>query len=142
MRRFALFVLFCGVFGSSLALASPASANTTVNIKMTFAEPAVNPDCAVTNGFCGQGVVHPLGSATETIEFGAACGSTCDLRTINLAGGSIIADEYEFPTSLSGVIIGGTGMFAGATGTYTGTVHIAHDRVSIVTLTGTLTYDP
>ena len=77
MRRFALFVLFCGVFGSSLALASPASANTTVNIKMRFAEPAVNPDCAVTNGFCGQGVVLPLGPATETIEFGAACGGAC-----------------------------------------------------------------
>jgi hypothetical protein len=142
MRRFALFLLFCGVLGSSLALASPASANTTVNVKMTFAEPAVNPDCAVTDGFCGQGVVLPLGPATETIEFGAACGGACDLRTINLAGGSIIADEYEHPTSLSGVIVGGTGMFAGATGTYSGTVRIAHDRVSIVTLTGTLTYDP
>jgi hypothetical protein len=109
---------------------------------MTFAEPAVNPDCPITNGFCGQGVVLPLGSATETIEFGAACGGACDLRTINLAGGSIIADEYEYPTSLSGVIIGGTGVYEGATGTYSGTVRIAHDRVSIVTLTGTLTYDP
>jgi hypothetical protein len=67
----------------------------------------------------------------------------CDLRTISLAGGSIIADEYEHPTSLGGVIIGGTGVHEGATGTYSGTVHIAgHDRVSIVTLTGTLTYDP
>jgi hypothetical protein len=84
----------------------------------------------------------PLGPATETIESGAACGGTCDLRTINLAGGSIIAEEFENPSSLDGVIIGGTGVFAGATGTYSGSVRIAHDRVSIVTLTGTLTYDP
>jgi hypothetical protein len=142
MRRLALFALVCGALTGFVAVASPASANTTVNIKVTFVEPTVNPDCAVTNGFCGQGVVLPLGPATETIEFGAACGGTCDLRTINLAGGSIIAEEFENPSSLDGIIIGGTGVFAGATGTYSGSVRIAHDRVSIVTLTGTLTYDP
>jgi hypothetical protein len=37
--------------------------------------------------------VIPLGHAAETIEFGAGCGGSCDLRTINLAGGSIFIEE-------------------------------------------------
>jgi hypothetical protein len=35
----------------------------------------------------------PIGQATETVVFGAGCGGTCDLRTIYLPGGSLIAEE-------------------------------------------------
>jgi len=79
--------------------------------------------------------VIPFGQATETIEFGA-CGEGCDFRTINLAGGSIFIEETfsngdcpgacqpnkAEPASgtLTDVIVGGTGIFEGATGTLTG----------------------
>ena len=37
------------------------------------------------------------------IAFGAGCGGTCDLRTINLAGGSIFIEETFSDFSCPGV---------------------------------------
>jgi hypothetical protein len=159
MRRFAL--LLVGVAAVSAVLVSPAAANTTVSVKMTFTEPivpGVKKDCPVfPEGFCGSGEVIPLGHATETIVFGAGCGGTCDLRTINLAGGSIFIDETfsdgtcpgvcqpnpAAPGSgtLTDVVIGGTGIFAGATGSLSGTVRAA-GLESTIKLSGTIHYDP
>jgi hypothetical protein len=101
--------------------------------------------------------VIPLGHATETIEFSAACGGACDLRTINLAGGSIISEETfsnpncpgacqpNFAEPISGTltdtVVGGTGIFTGATGTLTGTVRAAGLQ-SQIKLSGTIHYDP
>jgi hypothetical protein len=147
-----------------LAFASQAVANTTVSVKMTFADPIVHAfksgDCPVVpDGFCGSGEVIPLGHATETIEFGAGCGGTCDLRTIYLAGGSIIAEEtfsdFRCPGAcqtgrgigrpgggtLTDIIIGGTGIYEGATGTLTGTVWAAGLQ-SQIKLSGTISFDP
>jgi hypothetical protein len=92
------------------------------------------------------------------IEFGAGCGGTCDLRTINLAGGSIFIEEtfsnfaspgvcgsrgLGFPISgtLTGTIIGGTGIFEAATGSLTGTVGAA-GLESHIKLSGTISFDP
>src|SRR5256885_14690101 len=90
MRRF--IVLLFAVIASTLT-ASQASANTTQFVSMTFAEP-IHPSITCP-GFpdvsCGKGEVTPLGQATEILVFGAGCGGSCDLRTINLAGGSPIA---------------------------------------------------
>lgn len=133
-------------------------ANTTLDVHMTFTEPIVNKDCEVQDGFCGSGEVVPLGHATETIEFGAGCGGTCDLRTINLDGGSIFIEEtfsdfdcpgschgggYGNPASgtLTDVIVGGTLIFEGATGTLSGTVRAAGLQ-SQIKLSGTITFDP
>jgi hypothetical protein len=88
----------------------------------------------------GKGQLIPFGQATETIEFGA-CGEGCDFCTINLAEGSIFSEEApsnpdcpgtcqpnraepSFGT-LTDVIVGGTGILEGATGTLTGTVRAA-----------------
>ena len=157
MRRLA-FLLGLGVL---LAVASPAAASTTIPVKLTFTEPVVpafkSGDCAVVpEGFCGQGQVIPFGLATETIEFGA-CGEGCDFRTINLAGGSIFIEETfsngdcpgacqpnkAEPASgtLTDVIVGGTGIFEGATGTLTGTVRAAGLQ-SQIKLSGTITLEP
>ncbi len=109
----------------------------------TFTEPIVPAfqvgDCPVLpEGFYGSGEVIPLGHATETIDFGAGCGGSCDLRTINLAGGSIFIEETFSDGSCPGVcgsrglgqpnsgtltdtIMCGTGIFTGATGSLTGT---------------------
>ncbi len=158
MRRQRFVAVLVGVMtlaGAFLA-ASPAAASTTQPVKMTFTEPAVNKDCTVTDGFCGSGWVIPLGFATETIEFNAGCGGTCDLRTINLAGGSILIEETfsnpQCPSchgtpadvtsgTLTDVIIGGTGTFVGATGTLSGTVRAA-GLTSQIKLSGTITFGP
>jgi hypothetical protein len=62
---------------------------------MTFAEP-FHPSITCP-GFpdvaCGAGEVIPLGQASEILVFGAGCGGACDLRTITLAGGSLMLEE-------------------------------------------------
>jgi hypothetical protein len=149
-----------------LASVSAAWANTTTFISTTFSEPAqVNfrSGCAVfPEGFCGTGEVRPFGQATETIEFGAGCGGSCDLRTIRLAEGTIFLQEtssggcdascHTYPVeqvsaSLTDTVIGGTGLFEGATGRLTGTVHGAVSNArpagaSSVRVSGTIHYDP
>jgi hypothetical protein len=98
--------------------------------------------------------VIPFGLAAETIDFGAGCGGACDLRTINLAEGSLILEETfsnaqcrgtcqpnpAEPVSgtLTDVIIGGTGIFEGAAGTLAGSVKAA-GKQSQVKLSGTIT---
>ena len=113
----------------------------------------------VPDGFCRSGEMIPLGHATETIVFGAGCGGTCDLRTINLAGGSIFIEEtfsdfqcpgvcqtgrrgIGFPNSgtLTDSVIGGTGIFEGATGSLTGTVRAAGLQ-SQIKLSGTISIE-
>jgi hypothetical protein len=144
-----------------LLVTSPAAAGTRdVTVTMRFAEPivpAVKKGCPVADDvFCGHGQVMPFGRATETIEFGA-CGPRCDFRTINLASGSIFTEEtfsdgtcpgscHPNPAepvsgTLTDVVVGGTGIFEGATGTLTGTVRAAGPQ-SQVRLSGTITLDP
>lgn len=138
MRRLALAL---GLATMSLALASQAAASTTTAITMKFNEPVIPSarTCPIfPTGFCGSGLVKPFGRATETIQFGAGCGGGCDLRTINVAGGSFTSDEFFLgpirgcksqpnPASpclgaLSDTLIGGTGSFTGASGSFSGAV--------------------
>lgn len=125
-------------------------AHTSVELSLTFTEPVMDSHCSLQDigggpgqGFCGSGEVRPLGHASETIEFGLACGGGCDLRTINLAGGSIFINEVftfdsgpgtgddhqgnpsPFSGTLSDVIVGGTGLFEGTSGSLNGTVRAA-----------------
>jgi hypothetical protein len=157
------------VFVASLVTFAPAAAawaNTTSFISATFSEPArvdFQTGCAVfPDGFCGRGEVIPFGPATETIVFGAGCGGSCDLRTITLAEGTILLKEtssggcdascHTYPTeqvsaSLTDTVVGGTGLFEGATGRLTGTVRGAVSNArpagaSTVRLSGTIHYDP
>jgi len=118
-----------------------AMAATTVPVSMTFTEalvPAAISGCNLQNSSCGQGQVRPFGQATEVIQFGGACNGSCDLRTINLASGSIVTHEVSSnPTcpgacqpnpslpgggTLTDVIVGGTGQFADASGNLSGSV--------------------
>jgi hypothetical protein len=155
---------------SSLVTVNSIQANDddlSVDVSMTFTEPFNYKDCpfvitdpATAEGFCGSGQVIPLGHATETIEFFAGSGGTSDLRTINLAEGSIISEEVfgpliscrrdceaingnapPFSGTLTDIIIGGTGIFEGATGNLSGLVRGA-GKVSIIKLTGTINFDP
>jgi len=135
------------VAGATVAvMASAAQAAGDVSVSISLAEPGLNPDCALSDGFCGAGVMKPFGQATETIEFGAGCGGTCDVRTVSVASGSLVlyesfsapeSDFYcpgppgpcrpsqgfvfkPFRAPLVEIVAGGTGVFAGATGTLTG----------------------
>ena len=163
MRRF--IVLLFAVIASTLT-ASQASANTTQFVSMTFAEP-IHPSITCP-GFpdvsCGKGEVTPLGQATEILVFGAGCGGSCDLRTINLAGGSLIAEEtlsdVKCPAvpvdcrpgplevgsaTVTDTLIGGTGTYAGATGTLSGTIRLEGSNArpagtSTVKLSGAIQY--
>jgi hypothetical protein len=143
MRRL---LVIASLLAASAFLASQAVAGTsTLAVSATFAEPlvpALNSGClpSPSYGVCGSGQVIPFGHATDSVVFSGACGGNCDFRTINLATGSIYADEYfSNPTcpgvcagrgpaggpafgDLTDVIVGGTRMFAGASGTLTGSV--------------------
>jgi len=142
-------------------LAPQATAATTISVTMTLTEPAVSSvksgECpAAPEGFCGSGLAIPLGRVTDMIAFGAGCGGSCDLRTLTLGGGSISLDEVFTdgacpgwcgghrgagePASgvLTDTIVGGTGQFAGATGTLSGTVKAA-GKTSQVKLSGEIT---
>jgi len=156
------------VAASALTFAIPASAASTVSVSMTFAE-AAHPDylsgCPVfPEGFCGRGQVIPFGQATEMISFGGGCDGSCDLRTITLTSGDQLVLEETFvggvcpsgschhgPVEGGGtglvtdVVIDGSGVFFGASGTLTGTVRGATSNArpageSSVKLSGTLAY--
>ena len=146
------------------ALASPAMAATTVPVSMTFTEPLVpgaSSGCNLHTSSCGHGQVNPFGQATEIIAF-FACGTQpeCDIRTINLAGGSISIHEFPSNPTCPGVcqpnpslpgggtltdqIVGGTGTFANATGNLTGSVTLGggvgtKGGGTMIKLSGTIT---
>jgi hypothetical protein len=152
----------------SLGLASIAAAAGTLQVTAHFTEPiapqARSGECPVApEGFCGTGIVLPFGRATESIQFGAGCGGTCDARTVVLPQGTLILDETfsnggcrgscnpnpAFPQvgTLTDVVAGGTGAFAGATGTLSGSVTVAGGESkpvgeSQVTLSGVITLIP
>jgi hypothetical protein len=138
-----------------------ALAATTVPVSMTFSEPGMpfaNSGCPQGSS-CGHGQVIPFGQATETLAFGA-CGTECNVRTINLAGGMIFIHEvFSNPTcpgacqpnpalpgrgTLTGQIVGGTGNFANATGNLSGSATLAGGvtkptGVAVVKLSGAIT---
>ena len=85
-------------------------------------------------------------------------GGTCDLRTIYLAGGTILINEsfsdFRCPGvcgsrglsqpgsgTLTDTVIGGTAVYAGATGSLSGTVKAAGLQ-SQITISGTISFDP
>jgi hypothetical protein len=156
MRRLLFLLASVALFG---VLVQQAGAGTTaVSVSMSFTEPVVQnvqSGCPVLpNGGCGNGTVVPFGHATEMIVGGGGCGGTCDFRTVNVAGGSIYLDESltsgscpgscgpapaePFFGTLSDVVVGGTGIFAGATGTLSGSVKAAGPEATIQ-LSGTIT---
>jgi hypothetical protein len=160
MKRLFLAMLTAGaLLLLSPAFASQAMAATTTSVSMTFTEPLlpdVHSGCVTfpETQRCGHGQVIPYGQATEIIVFGGACGGSCDLRTITLAGGTITLDETLsnvicagactpnpgdfFSGTLTDVVVGGTGEFSGASGNLSGSVTHA-GGVAVITLSGTIT---
>ena len=145
-------------FVIALASAGAAGASTTVSWTATFPEPFGGPvrsPFSCSGSSCGSGQVVPLGQAQDVIVFSGAGG----VRTLTFADGStIVMDEvfsnFQFPgksvvpptsygapltLDLSDTIVGGTGRFAGASGSASGHVEQA-GAMAVVTLSGTVTF--
>jgi len=148
----------------STAFTTQAMAQTAVPVSMTFTEPqvpSVASGCIPGVSSCGHGQVNPFGQATEVAVFNA-CGTApeCDVRTINLPGGSILIHEIgSNPTcpgacqpnpgapggaTLTDQIVGGTGTFKNATGNLSGSITLAGGIVkpaggTMIKLSGTIT---
>lgn len=158
MRRV---LLIAGLLSIALVIASPAVAATTVAMSMNLTEPlkagtpgsSPCPDIGLAVN-CGSGEVHPFGHATEEVNIGV-CGDSCNYREIDLPQGAIVLQEtitnvtcpgvcgsrsFGPPLTiwLSDVVIGGTGVFAGATGALTGAIGVA-GWGGVLRLTGTVT---
>jgi hypothetical protein len=158
--------LVVGVAGAWLALATPSSAATVLDFHATFVEPAGGPvhtpfECPPGTS-CGTANLGLLGHGSSVVAFGA-CGPTCSIRTITLTDGSqLVIFEYgdlsEFASpgssgahgytafglpgnpqflAITLTIMGGNGVFEGASGTATGTVKVA-GGVGIITVSGTI----
>lgn len=125
MRR-TVCLLVLGVFGLIAAL--PAAAQSTQSFE---AELHDNLACPPGFDFCGKGLVHRFGTTTTTLNFtGAVPGpgdcltATAD-RTITLdSDGSTLSIAItgticDQKLDASFTIIGGTGVFAGASGSGT-----------------------
>lgn len=149
-----------------LAVAAPALADTSISYRATFIEPVggpVNSPFGCDPGTsCGTANVAELGHASSVVVFNA-CGLWCHLRTITFTDGStMVVEEYgpltDFRSpgnagnqgyngvglpgnpqflSVTQTITGGTGRFAGATGTATGTVKAA-GGVATIAVSGSI----
>jgi len=152
---------------AAVAVAPAAAGTTAVPVSMTLVEvltsPAQQADCPdIAIAFnCGVGVVVPFGVATEEVAFGEGCGGACDSRVVTVASGSLFLDEtasdfscpgacaanppfplsFPFRLTLTDVVVGGTGIFDGASGRLTGSASISGPHAQIK-LSGTVTLDP
>ena len=148
MRRVPFAIAILAATGLALA-AMPASAATSVSVSMTLIEPLKAgwpgsepcPDIGIDVN-CGSGEVIPFGHATQIVSIGA-CGETCSFRRIDLADGSILLRETvsdftcpgacvtewphgaPFRATLAAAVVGGTGIFQGASGSLSGTLSVA-----------------
>ena len=161
MRKMALVIGVVSI-GLAAVAATTAAATTSVSVSMTFTEPLKPgwpgsepcPDIGIGVN-CGSGEVRPFGHATQIVSIGA-CGETCNLRWIDLADGTIVLRETAtdfscpgacvpewphgalFHLTLTAFVVGGTGIFEGASGTLSGTVSAAAWHAQIK-YSGTLT---
>ena|SRR6266446_3888065 len=134
-----------------LALAAPAMAATTLNYHSTFVEIGGG----IPGGSCGSATISELGHVAYQCVAFDACGPNCEVRTITFDDGSTLVIHESIVGVISPgnsaaagtnaplfleitqTIVGGTGRFAGATGSGTGRVNLAAN--AIITASGTIT---
>ncbi|HEY8775055.1 MAG TPA: hypothetical protein VIM33_01105 [Gaiellaceae bacterium] len=133
-----------------LVLAAPATAST-----QTYHATFVEIGGAIPGGSCGSATISELGHvAYECVAFDV-CGPNCEVRTITFDDGSTLVIHESIvgvvspgDSSAAGpngplflaitqTIVGGTGRFAGATGSGTGRVNSAAN--ALITASGTIT---
>ena len=149
-----------------LVITVPALADTA-RYQATFVEPVGGPNqspfSCPPGTACGSANIAFGHAANDVLVFGA-CGPDCHVRTVTFADGSTLVineigpiSDFTSPGSagshgynglglpgnpqflnITQTIVGGSGRFAGATGTATGTVKVA-GGVAIITASGTIT---
>jgi hypothetical protein len=134
-----------------LVLAAPAMATTTLKYQATFVEIGG----AVPGGSCGSATISGVGHVAHQCVAFDACGPNCEVRTITFDDGSTLtmhesivgvispgdssaagANAPQF-LEITQTIAGGTGAFAGATGSGAGRVNLAAN--ALIRTSGTIT---
>jgi hypothetical protein len=143
--------LVAATVGVLLVLAAPAAAAMTQSYHATFVEVGGG----IPGGSCGSATISELGHIDNQCVVFDACGPNCEVRTITFGDGSTLVIHESIvgvispgESSSAGAnaplfleitqtIAGGTGRFAGATGSGTGRVNLAANAV--ITASGTIT---
>ncbi len=142
--------LAAAALGLLLVFAAPATASTH-----TYHATFVEIGGAIPGGSCGSATISQLGHVANQCVFFDACGPNCEVRTITFDDGSTLVIQESIVGMISPgnssaagtnaplfleitqTIVGGTGRFAGATGSGTGRVNLAAN--AIITASGTIT---
>jgi hypothetical protein len=148
------------LIAAASATAVPASSSVAVTIKLVEplkAPPFTFPTCPDigVDVNCGTGEFRPFGQASEIVSINV-CGDNCTIRWITVQGGTIVLRESlsdascpgacvsqwphgaPFSGTLTANVVDGSGIFAGATGTLTGSLNAAAWEAQI-TYSGTIT---
>jgi hypothetical protein len=151
MGRLTTFLITVASLAVLLVLAAPATASTQ-KYHATFVEIGG----AIPGGSCGSATISEIGHvAFQCVAFNA-CGPNCEVRTITFDDDSTLVMHESIVGVISPgnsatagtnapqfleitqTIVGGTGRFAGATGSGTGRVNLAAGAV--ITASGTITF--
>jgi hypothetical protein len=142
--------LAAAALGVVLVFAAPATAST-----QTYHATFVEIGGAIPGGSCGSATISELGHVANQCVAFDACGPNCEVRTITFDDGSTLVIHESIVGMISPgnsstagpnaplfleitqTIVGGTGRFAGATGSGTGRVNLAAG--AIITASGTIT---
>jgi len=142
--------LAAAALGVLLVFAAPATAST-----QTYHATFVEIGGAIPGGSCGSATISGLGHVANQCVAFDACGPNCEVRTITFDDGSSLVIHESIVGMISPgnssaagpnaplfleitqTIVGGTGRFAGATGSGTGRVNLAAG--AIITASGTIT---
>jgi hypothetical protein len=152
-----LTILIC-LLALPLWSSATAGAGTPQAFHATFHDVAFQNSCSPPIVFCGSGVVSGYGQATTVVRVtsivpisGSACMAVAGTREITLEDGTgtLVASfsgvrcplgegGHAFRIEFSYTITGGSGVFAGATGSGTG-INTTAGNVQVVSLAGTIT---
>ena len=127
-----------------LTFAAPVQAATTQTYHATFVENGAGGTTCAPGTSCGSATFSRFGHVPyQSIVFDA-CGPNCHIRTVTFEDGStlliqesVVGENPPHFLEISQTILGGTGIFAGATGSGTGRVNLAAN--AIITASGTIT---
>jgi hypothetical protein len=143
------------LIAAALVFAAPAVAQTTLTYHVTFVENAGGQATCPPGTSCGTANIAGVGHLTTQMIVFNACGPNCHLRTITFEDGSKLFVQESIVNTISPgnsasaganaplfleisqTIVGGTGIFAGATGSGTGRVNT--QAGAVITASGTIT---
>ncbi len=149
------FVFALAAMAACLTVAAPAMAETTRSYQATFVENAGGQATCPPGTSCGSATISGFGHVAYQIIRFNECGANCNIRTITFDDGSTLLIQESVTRivspgnsaraganapiflEISQTILGGTGIFDGATGSGTGRVNTAAD--AIIHTSGTIT---